>query len=478
MLEVGGWFYLVEWALRLVMIPVVAHRRERPIEVIAWLAVIFLLPVFGTLVYLWLGEFSFRRGEARHREARRRAEALHPHDGAERYAARNGEEEIQRPLVRVAEALVRGRLSAPAMLGGNEVELLQEGEVVDRLVGDVEAARSHVHLLVYMYVDDDTGWRVARALAAASERGVRCRLLADAWASRSMFRAIHPWLAGRGVEVHGLLKIEPLRRPLSRFDVRNHRKLAVIDGRIAYTGSSNIHDPDFDLEEGVWHQVTARVAGPAVHQLQSVFLEDWYMATEGTPEDGDLFPEPDARGEVPVLAFPSGPAYPHDALQHLFTEILHDARERVVLTTPYFVPDEPTLLALRLAALRGVEVDVAVPERSDRRLADAAGRAYFGALLEAGVRVHLHPSGILHAKTLSVDESFAVVGSANFDRRSFFVNYEILLLMHHRGTVRALRELQGEYLRRSRTLDPEVWKERPTLRSIVDDTARILSPVL
>jgi cardiolipin synthase len=293
-----------------------------------------------------------------------------------------------------------------------------------------------------------------------------------------MFRTIKPFLEKHGVEVYGLLKIHPLRRPMARLDVRNHRKLAVIDGRLGYCGSTNIHDLDFDLDEGVWHQITARVAGPAVLQLQLVFLEDWFMSTERIPDDADLLPEQQEQGDVVVQVFPSGPAYGVDGVQHLFTEAIHNARERVIVTTPYFVPDDPTLLALRLAALRGAEVNVVVPETSDSSLADAAGRAFFDRLVDTGARVYRYPSGILHAKTISVDHSIALIGTANFDRRSMFLNYEVTLVIHDARITADLRNRQQRYIDRSSQIDQEQWCRRSTWEQVRDDTASLLSPIL
>lgn len=478
MFTFGGWFYLLQWIVRLGMIPVVAHRRRKPLEAIAWLAVIFFAPLLGTLLYLWLGEYTFRRGERRHREARRRIGTLDPQARQRPHVAPRLGEGSDTPLLTTSENLLRDRLGGLPVLGGNRVELLEEGEVVERMIRDVEAARHHAHLLFFIYAPDDTGWRVARALAAAAERGVRCRLLADAWASRAMFREIRPWLVERGVEVHKLLKIEPLSRPLARVDLRNHRKLAVIDGKVAYTGSANVHDPGHELEEGVWHQIAVRLEGPTALQMQLVFLEDWLMATGRLLDDPGLLPAVEARGEVAAQAFPSGPAYRRDALQHLVAEVLHGARERVVVTTPYFIPDEATRVALRLAALRGAEVDVVVPETSDRRVADAAGRAYFAQLMEVGVRIHRHPSGILHAKTISVDDTTALVGTANLDWRSLFLNYEVLLVLHHPRVAAELRERQLRYVRDARRVDPDAWSRRSTWERVRDDTARLLSPVL
>lgn len=476
-----GWsFYALDWAIRLVMVPVVAHRRKRPLEALAWLAVIFFVPVVGTLLYLWLGEYGVRRSEERQEDVRRRIDRT----GAARLLApwQSPEPAGTAPsgLVRVSERLMRPRMEGLRTLGGNAVELMEEGEVIDRLVEEIGRARDHVHLLFFIFRPDGTGWRVARALAEACGRGVSCRVLADSWASRAMFGEMEPWLAERGVEVRGLLELHPLRHPLARLDVRNHRKVAVMDGRVAFTGSANVHDADMGLDEGVWHQIAARVEGPAVLPLQMVFLEDWMMADGGMPDDPDrLLREPEAAGEVPVQVVPSGPGYPADALQHLFTEALHEARERAVLTTPYFVPDEATRLALRLAALRGARTELVLPRESDRRMADAAGRAYFDELLEVGVRIHRHPSGILHSKSLGVDGRTAVLGTANFDRRSMFLNYEVTLLVHDADVVADLVRRQERYIRRAETLEHESWcASRSTAREVADDVAKLLSPLL
>lgn len=474
-----GWsFYAIDWILRLVMIPVVAHRRKRPLEAIAWLAAIFFIPVVGTILYFWLGEYTFRRSAKRHRKARKLLEALKPGVPQHPHLTRPLAEGALEPLPEVTTRVLDQRLGGLPFLGGNAVELLEQNDVIDRLIADMDAAHTHLHLLFYMYEDDDTGWRVARALAAAAQRGVRCRLLADAWASRAMFRTIKPFLEKHGVEVHGLLKVHPLRRPFARMDVRNHRKLAVIDGRVGYSGSTNIHDLDMDLDHGVWYQITARVEGPAVLQLQLVFLEDWYMSTDQMLDEPGLLPEQQEPGDVPVQVFPSGPAYPADGVQHLFTEALNEARERVIVTTPYFVPDDPTLLALRLAALRGAEVDLVVPESSDSHLADAAGRSFFDRLMDTGVRVYRHPSGILHAKTITVDDAIALIGTANFDRRSMFLNYEVTLVIHDARITADLRNRQQNYILRAQRLDHEQWCNRSTWEQVRDDTAALLSPVL
>jgi cardiolipin synthase len=462
---------VVGWLIRLVMIPVVA-RRHGPTHATAWLAPIFLFPRLGTLFYLWLERFGLRRTARRHREVRDRVRSGGPH--------RVPDEEAPEPraLVRLAGRMVAGRIGGFPLLGGNAVELLDgRGQMVERLVAEVDGARHHAHLLFYQYVDDDTGRRVAGALARAAARGVECRVLWDGWASRGSAR-LGAWMRERGVRVHTALAIRGVRQPLSRADVRNHRKIAVVDGRVAFTGSDNIHDADHALAHGSWHQISARVEGPAVLPLQTMFAEDWYFATGELLRGARVFPEPRAVGTVPVQAIPGGPSYPDHTVQHVWVQAIGEARESLVLTSPYLVPDEPILLALRLAALRGVDVRVVIPRRTTRPPADAAARGYFGPLLGAGVRICLHPSGILHAKTLSVDGAVALVGTSNLDRRSLFLNYEDVLLIFDRACTARLREIQHRYLEQAEPVDPDAFARRPLFEQYVQHTAKLLSPLL
>ena len=473
----AGWI-AAGWVVRVAMVPVVA-RRHAPAQAMAWLAPIFLFPFPGTLFYLWLSRYGLARSARGHRRVHEAVETDDRLRQQRRHRVGETTSPGHRDLVRLAERMVTGRLGGFPVLGGNAVELLDgAGEMVERLVAEIEAAERHAHLLFYQFVDDATGRRVAEALARAAARGVACRVLCDGWASRSMRRTLGPWMEARGIRLHGALPIHPLRRPLARIDVRNHRKIAVVDGRVAFTGSDNVHDPGHALEEGVWHQLSARVEGPAALQLQMLFVEDWYFATEELLQGGDVFPDPEAAGSVPVQTVPGGPSYPSRILQHVLVQAIGEADERLVLTTPYLVPDEPLLLAIRLAALRGVDVRVLVPRRSDRRVADLAARAFFADLLDAGVRIHVHARGVVHLKTVSVDDALAVVGTANLDRRSLFLNYEDVLLLFDRGCAVRLREVQDRYLREAEPVDPDAWGRRPRRAQYAEHTAKLLSPLL
>lgn len=465
------------WAIRLAMIPVVA-RRHRPYVALSWLAPIFLLPVLGTVLYFWLNRYGLDRNARRHREVRRRVET----DDRLREQDRFRSDDVaprHRDLVRLGERMSTRRLGGFPILDGNAVELLSgQEETVNRLIRELDRARDTAHLLFYFFADDSTGRRVAEALERASRRGVRCRVLVDAWMSSEMYDRLRPGLTRSGVRVEPVLPMSFVRRPLRRVDIRNHRKVAVIDGRIALTGSANLHDPDHALEEGEWHQLSVCLEGPAALQLQMIFVEDWFFATDEVLDGPEIFPPPQRAGEVTVHTVPGGPSYGANLLQHLFVQVLSEADERITLVTPYFIPDEPTLLALQLAALRGVEVDLIVPERSDMPFADAAGRAYFQEMLDAGVRIHLHSRGLLHAKALTVDDSFCVIGTANFDRRSFFLNYELVLVIFGRDLAARTRETLHRFREEARPVDPEQWRRRPETRRILEHTARLASAVL
>lgn len=474
-------FEIGEWVIRLAMIPVVA--REHRVEVaLGWLGLILLVPYAGAPLYFLLGELNLRHRLKDHARLQREVEAeqrlheeapslLHP--------------DFSRPVRHLAH--LTGQLTrhgAFPALDGNAVELVvgQQGGI-GRIVQEIDRAERHVHLLFFLYNGDDSGRRVGEALGRAARRGVRCRLLVDALGSRvsaepSFFRGMDKWLEGQGVEVRSTLPVRLLRRPLARLDIRNHRKIVVVDGRTAYAGSLNVHDPGFDLDSGEWEQLTVRLEGPAVRQLQALFAADWKASGGALLSGPEHFPEPQEAGEAAVQVIPGGPTYDTDLLEHAWVAVLNSARERVAITTPYFIPDQPLLVALRLASLGGARLDLIVPQESDRRLADAAARTYFDPLLAAGTHVHLFPHGFLHSKSMSADGQVSVIGSANYDRRSLFLNYEVNLIVFDPAFTTTLQACQEKLIREAQELPRDWWHHRPRSRKVVDQTLKLLSPLL
>jgi cardiolipin synthase len=466
--------YWAEWVIRVVMLLTVPRRRS-PNSALAWLTLIFFLPWVGLVLYVLVGTNRLpRRRVERYRQLleefnRRLGQRLcgtavtNPDLPAEAMTA-----------VRLAE-----RLGQLPILGGNEVELLTDtNEVIDRLIADIEQAENHVHMLFYIFHDDETSHRVSEALLGAARRGVTCRVLADAVGSWAMLRRLAPKLLAGGVQVQAALGVGLFRRTVARIDVRNHRKIVVIDGRIGYTGSQNIINADYGRRGLAWHDMTARVRGPAVLALQAVFLGDWYFETEQILDDPAFFPKVDICGSVPVQVLPSGPTYPVENYHRMVIAALHTARHQVIITTPYFVPDQSFLQAVQIAVLRGVDVILIVPEKCDKILVGAVAWSYFGELLELGCQVYLYRPGLLHAKTMTIDNSFAFLGTGNFDIRSFNLNFEVNLLLYGDRVTAELRRRQLDYLAYSRSLTYEEWSSRPKIVKTFQGIARLISPLL
>lgn len=472
-----GWslgILLTEWFIRVAMLFVVIRRR-RPSVAMVWLLVIFFQPWVGIVLYALMGRNRLPRRRSRQharmldrlREVTRRLEKL-PY--------------VQAPLlgpVAVAATALARKLSHMPILGGNDLEIVSRtSEVIDRLAADIDLAERHVHLLFYIFEPDESGRRIADALIRAAGRGVACRVLADAVGSRALFQQLAPELAAAGVEIHEALPVGIFRRRLARLDMRNHRKLAVIDGRIAWTGSQNIINETYGHRDLVFEDLMVRVQGPIVLELQMVFLADWQFNVAQVLDSDDILPEPVSRGSMLIQALPSGPNYPTENYQRLVVAALHAAQHRVIITTPYFVPDEAVLQALQTAVLRGVAVEVILPRRSDHWLVCAATRAYHEDLFRIGVRIYLYEKGILHAKTVSIDDKMAMIGSSNFDIRSFALNFEINLVCYGSEVTEKLVAQQRVYRTDSRRLSRRQWRQRSKLHLFGQRVAKLLSPLL
>jgi cardiolipin synthase len=359
--------------------------------------------------------------------------------------------------------------------GGNRVELIDDYDgVVDRLIADVDEAVHSVHLLVYIFADDATGTRVAQALGRAVARGVEVRVLFDPVGSRAWRRGTLRLLRGEGVEVREALPFR-LLRSRTRRDMRNHRKLFVIDGRIGYAGSQNIVDKSF-RPKVVNRELVARVAGPAVASMEAIFRGDWSLET-GLPPERPV-PIPAAAGDAELQLLPSGADYPLEGFETLLVWQLHQARERAIIVTPYFIPDEDVLGAMESAVARGVTVDLVLSKTVDQPLVNLSQSSYYDGLLQAGVRVNLFRDFLLHAKNVSIDGRLAIVGSSNVDLRSFQLNEEVSLLLYDDKSIAEVEAIQLSCLQASDRLDLESWRRRPATRKLAENIARLLNSLL
>lgn len=458
-------WYALEWAIRIGALVVVPQRRSAN-ATRAWLLLIFFLPVPGLLLYLLIGNPRFPAWRAE------RFKALQPFfaEAAERLARHEPQLDVQAPIADLATHL--GHMPAT---GGNTVELIDAyDEVIDRLEADIDRAERFVHILVYIFADDRVGQRIAQALGRAIKRGVEARVMFDPVGSHHWRKGTLRLLRGQGVDVREALPWR-LLRDRSRRDMRNHRKLFVIDGAIGYAGSQNLVAKDF--RPGVVnHELVARVTGPAVAAMEAVVRGDWCLET-GVFPDQPVTVAP-ATGDAVAQLLPSGADYRIEGFEALLVWQIHQACEHVVIVTPYFIPDEDVLGALRTAVARGVKIDIVLSAVVDQRLVNLSQSSYYDGLMSAGVRIHLYRGFLLHAKNVGIDGRLAIVGSSNVDLRSFQLNEEASLLLYDAGSIARLESIQSGYLAASEVVEPETWRKRPLGRKVAENIARLFNSLL
>ncbi|MGI6459073.1 MAG: cardiolipin synthase [Candidatus Hydrogenedentales bacterium] len=466
--EVGNWIIRVSMLLAIT-------RRHRPQSAMVWLLVVFFSPWFGLVLYAFLGSNRLPRQRVeRHRRFLARIDALRS-----RIIGSPGS--MYPPLEPAFASTVRlaQRLGHMPVLGGNHADIICDNDAfLDRIIADIDRAAHHVHALYYIFGDDAAGRRFADALIRAERRGVACRLLVDAVGSWRMLRRMAPELARAGVEVFAALPVGFFRRGMARWDLRNHRKLVVIDGQIAFSGSHNLVEPSYGTRDFVWHDLSVRLTGPVVSQLQAVFISDWYFEANDLLEDPAFFPDHPAQGGIAAQVIPSGPNYPTENYQRLLVSALHGAQKHVTITTPYFVPDESLLHALETAALRGVEINLIVPQVADQRLVGAATQAYYEELLTWGINLYLYQPALVHAKTMAIDDAVAFVGTSNFDIRSFALNFEINMVFYSAALAGELRKRHEAYMENSARLELDRWEDRPASNRVFQNVAKLFSPLL
>lgn len=462
----GGWLLYVVWLGGWIVL-----QKREPVATLSWLLGLALLPYVGFLIYYLLGPQKIRRHRLRRARSRLQNDAL-GHDLCATACT---------PDARELGALAKSATGfAPST--ARDVRLLVDGAATyDALIEAIGQARHHVHLEYYIYTPDHSGGALRDALVACARRGVKVRLLLDAIGSGKCSRAFLAPLVEAGGEVAWF---HPTRfwRFWSRpwLNMRTHRKIAVIDTRIGFTGGINITDDENDrLRSDAYRDLHLRLEGDIVRSLQLVFAEDWLYATgqRGFLDDIVQALPPAEAGPISVQALTSGPDAAWEPIHRLQVNLIHAARERVWLVTPYFVPGEAAMMALTSAALAGLDVRLLVPRLSDSRLVTLAARSYYDDLLAAGVKIHEYGPRMLHTKALLVDDGSAMLGSANFDHRSFRLNFEIALLFQDRGVGGALEALIAGELQAA----PQVRDDRarPLLGTrLPESLARLMSPLL
>jgi cardiolipin synthase len=471
----SGWFWALELGWLLFVALWLLHERRSPTATLAWVLGLAGLPLLGIPVYLLVGPRQLERKKLRMAMARRTVgPAL---DWWERRTA--AELPFMGQLARLATTLDAWPPESAA-----EVQIYAGGdETCDALVEAIGAARHDVHCEYYIFEPDRSGARLRDALAERARAGVKVRLLVDALGSSRLRRRFLAPLLEAGGEVARFNRplLGRALRGLANF--RTHRKIAVVDGRVGFTGGINVSDDQSRAARGeaAWRDTHLRLSGAAVHGLQATFLENWAFATRGrgvlrAEAFQACFPAAPA-GQHWVQVVASGPDQEAYAIEALYFAAIAGARERLWITTPYFVPNEALAAALASAALRGVDVRLLLPVRTDSLVVDAAGRTYHDDLADAGVKIHLYGPPMIHAKTMVVDHDLAIVGTANLDNRSLRLNFEVVAAVYGKPAAAELARLFEVDLERA---PPRTQRERqdPFGRRLVASMARLLSPLL
>ena len=483
---------LTDFAIRLGLSLRVIMRKRQYSVTFAWLIVILLVPFFGAVIYLLFGEN--RVGEKRARLTTDRLEHYHQwlqslkKQSATNLVESNG---LMRPIQTQADNLIR----IPT-LGGNTLEIIEEPEAIMRsIIKDIDAARSTCHLQFYIWHTGGTADDVTAAVIRAHKRGVTCRILVDSIGSKQFLRSnTVKELRDQGIKVVESLPAGFFKALFVRVDIRNHRKFVVIDGKTAYTGSQNLVDPRFfkqDEDVGEWVDIMLRIQGPVVEPIAGTFIGDWLIdadsdriALRSLTNDidevrkfADIRPQP-VKGTIPIQLVPSGPDFAPEAIHNLLLTTVYAARKKITLTTPYFVPDESLLTALVSSAQRGVEVSIIVPETIDSKLVHYASRARYEHLTEQGVNVKLFSGGLLHSKTITVDDEFSLLGSVNLDMRSFWLNFEATLFIYDKDFTKELYQVQLGYEKESKPVDMSTLANRSFFERFLENLSLLIGPLL
>ncbi|KAA1423903.1 cardiolipin synthase [Mumia zhuanghuii] len=466
--------YVIDLTIKIVALGVVPKNR-RPSSGMAWLLLILIIPLFGFVLFLVLGRTKLEQRRHQEQAAINAMIAEQTADVPTLEAAYDG------PAYVSSVATLNRTLGAKPVAPGNRIDLFPGyADSLAAMAVAIDAATSFVHVEFYISAWDDVTAPVFEALARAADRGVTVRLLFDHLGSRGIpgFEDFQKRLDTTAIEWHMMLPIQPLKGKWRRPDLRNHRKIMVVDGTVAFTGSQNLIEPGYNKPKNhkagrEWVELMARVEGPAVSALNLLFATDWY-AESGVRLINEIAAPPPPRGEIEAQVIPSGPGFATENNLRAFTTLIYSAQRRLSITSPYFVPDESLLYAVTTAAQRGVDVELFVSEAGDQFMVFHAQRSYYEALLRAGVRIYFYPApAILHSKFFTVDDDVAVLGSSNMDMRSFALNYEVSLMLLGSDAVAKVTAVEDSYRAVSHELTLDEWLNRPRRSAYIDNVMRL-----
>lgn len=474
-----GWLVL-DWAIRITALFVVPRNRK-PTAGMAWLLFIFFFPTLGFLVFLILGNAKLPE--------RRRTAQKTLDKSLQKVLAELKRTDSQKllsaepPAAYASLAKLSQSLSGLPVFGGNKLDVLPEYDnVAPRMVRDIDKAERYVHVEFFILALDAYTEPVFEALARAVQRGVTVRVLYDTFATHRYpkWKDMLKRLETDGAQVQAMLPFRLPGKGYTRPDLRNHRKLVVVDGHVGYTGSLNLIRRDYHRKDDIYYdELVVRAEGPVALQLSAVFLADWYAETGAILDYRRTGAKPlpvKSRGSSLAQVLPSGPGYDDENNLKLFASLMHEAQNTITIVNPYFVPDDALTNAITSAARRGVTVTLINSEAMDQRMVGHAQRSFYDVFLAAGVRVYLYNAPVLlHSKFMVIDGRIATIGSSNLDIRSFTLNMEVTLTCYDPAVAKKLQAVADDCLTRSHAIHLHTWRQRPRLQQLGENLARLTS---
>jgi len=454
---------------------IIVPRNRRPQTAMAWLLAIFFIPYLGILLFLIFGSARLPK----HRRRKQHEVNEYIRETTEGIDLVEQSPDWPDWLVPIVE--LNRTLGAMPLVGGNSARMWADNqEAFDAMTEAITRAKRVVHVEFYILSLDETTHPFFEALADARRRGVKVRVLLDHLGNWQYpgFRRTKRFLNAAGIDWHLMLPLQPFKGRFQRPDLRNHRKLLVVDGEVGFTGSINIIETPYQKAKNHrrglhWKDYWVRFEGPVVAGIDAIFVTDWYCETDELLMR-EVGPIRAGHGHLDCQVVPSGPGFSVENNLRLFNSLVHNAQRRIVLVSPYFVPDDSMLYAVTTAAQRGLHVELFVSEIGDQFMVYHAQRSYYETLLKAGVRIYLYPAPtILHAKHMTFDDEVAIIGSSNMDMRSFTLDLEISVMIHGESFLAELRQVEDSYRAVSRELTLDEWSERPRAVRVVDNLMRL-----
>lgn len=452
-------------------IAVIVLDNRNPVKTIAWVLVLVFLPLVGLVFYLFFG-----RNSRKEKLINKKIYSRLLKRPTAQYMSQN-KVEVPDNYTGLVDFLCD--IDQAFLYDANDVQVYTAGApMLLSLLSDIKSAKHHIHLEYFIFEDDAVGRLVRDALIDKAKEGVEIRVIYDDVGCRGVRGSFFDGMLRAGIEVRGFLKV---RFPLftSWMNYRNHRKIAVIDGKTGYIGGMNLAERYIKgLSWGSWRDTHARIEGKSVYGLQTVFLLDWYFVDQSMLSDDAFFPQVEDKGTVKAQIVGSDPVSPWRSIMQGLVKAITESKDYFYIQTPYFLPTEPLLLALQTAALAGVDVRLVIPYRSDSFLTQLGTRSFLADVLKAGVKVYMYKKGFIHSKLMVSDDAFVTIGSTNMDFRSFEHNFEVNAFMYDVELAAQMREVFLMDLRDSEQLFLKEWKKRPFVKRAAESVLRLLSPLL